>query len=98
MIVERWAFGTKDGCWGKMIELLKTRREQSERRFEILTCRFGAHNAQIVTELRFESMAEMEKFWDGFGSTPEERDFLEKFQAFGSDSTWANHEVWNVIE
>jgi hypothetical protein len=97
MIVERWTFATKDGCWGKMIDLLKAERDRSGG-FEIHTCSIGAHQAEIATEQRFESLAELEKSWAEFGNTPEGRKFIEAFQSLASDSLWASREIWNVVE
>ena len=95
MIVERWTFATKDGCWAKMLELLKARRDATGE-FEIFTCSFGSKQAFFATELRFEGLSDLDKFWQELGTTPDGAKFIQDFQALASDSMPATREIWQV--
>jgi hypothetical protein len=95
MIVERWTFATKSGCWDKMLELLEAERKRTGD-FDIYTCFIGARQAFFATELRFESLSKLETYWSKYASTPEGHTFIEAFEEFASNAQPWNREIWDV--
>jgi len=76
MIVERWTHTIKAGRVEEAIELLKS--YNWGRPYKLFRSKVGVLR-QLITEVEFESMAEIEQVWNKIESTSEYSAFLEKW-------------------
>ena len=93
MIVERWTFIVKQGCWDKFADLLKARRAQGGSNYRIYTCTFGTRSRMAI-EREAESMADIEQFWATWSKTPEAAAFTEQFNVLTEPGTI--REIWTL--
>ena len=93
MIVERWTFIVKQGCWDKFADLLKTQRAKSGSDYRIYTCTVGTRG-RMAMEREFASMADLEKSWVAWSTTADAAAFAEGFNALTEPGTI--REIWTL--
>ena len=92
MIVERWTFNVKEGCWDKMRELLKAENAPSWP-FRTLNCQFGTLG-RLQTEGEFEDLTALQKAWTEWDKSPGSAEWRAAFGVLHERNS--TRETWMV--
>ena len=95
MIVQRITFKVKRGCMQELVALAKSFDESAGITARTYTSRIGRHDT-LVGEQEFESLAEMEKFWEEWSARPDTPAFMEKWLALTERG--GTTEIWDLVE
>jgi hypothetical protein len=95
MIVDRRTFIVDRGRMETAVGMLTAQRADAPHAYRIYTPIIGPFD-RITVELEFESLAELEQFWNGWFARPETATFFERWHQLslsGGENT-----VWQLVE
>ena len=95
MIVQRLTVNVKKGCMDDVLALLKADRKRTGIDYRIYAINIGTYD-QISLEIESENLADYEKGWAEWGSTPEAAAFMEKWLEL--TKTGGTNEIWTLVE
>jgi hypothetical protein len=95
MYIQRSTVLIRSGCMEPAVALIKGEVERGHGNGRVLTPRFGQFD-RLVMELRFQNLAEYEKFWADWSALPTTPHFGEQWPALsipgGTSELWENKE------
>ena len=93
MYINRRTFKVKPGAMEEAVKLAKYEIERSESNGIVYTAEFGPFDVMVV-DFQFESLAEYQKGWSEWATTPEAVKFLEKWHTLVESG--GTNELWLV--
>jgi hypothetical protein len=97
MIVQRITFHVKSGRGEKAIEMIKEAQKtlSPPNGAQIYDSNIGPFNT-ILYDLKFESLAECEAFWEKWWSLPETPAFMERWNELVTNR--GGSEIWRLVD
>jgi hypothetical protein len=99
MIVDRWIYTVKPGdCRRRLVELFKAEIARGTRHAaRIYVPSIGPQINQVVLELEFEDLKDMEEGWAEWFATPGAAEFIRRADELTTEQTF-HREMWELVD